>query len=263
MPFASKYQTCAKSLFALALAAGLSSPAFAAVIRVDASAVGANNGSSWPNAYKSLQSALAVAVGGDQIWIANGTYKPADAGNPQVSFVIPSGVALYGGFAGTESTLVQRDWKVNITLLSGDIDNNDLDNDNDGIPDGFAGSNSFHVVRTGAVSAQTRIDGVTIVAGDAWQGGPDNYLAANPDGAGLWNDGGTPIVENVRIIGHIARRGAGLYTTGAATLKNVYFSADRAYLDGGAILVAGTHVALTKVELYYNVSVMGGGGGLR
>src|SRR5690606_70187 len=83
------------------------------IIYVDGDASGANDGSSWTNAYTSLQDALASAVDGDEIWIATGVYYP-DEGDGQTNnardstFNIPSGVSLYAGFAGGEAKLEDR-----------------------------------------------------------------------------------------------------------------------------------------------------------
>ncbi|HAQ67990.1 MAG TPA: hypothetical protein DCR70_09735, partial [Phycisphaerales bacterium] len=96
---------------------------------MDASlATGAGTGTSWADAYAgpaSLQTALAAAVSGDQIWVKAGTYRPSTTGLRTASFTMKSGVAIYGGFVGTESTLSQRDWKTNVTILSGDLLGND------------------------------------------------------------------------------------------------------------------------------------------
>lgn len=88
-------------------------PAAAATKHVKYSATGANNGTSWANAYTSLQTALTDAQAGDQIWVAAGTYKPTTGTDQSISFQLRNGVAVYGGFAGTETNLSQRNISVN------------------------------------------------------------------------------------------------------------------------------------------------------
>ncbi|PWH20741.1 MAG: hypothetical protein DDG58_01295 [Ardenticatenia bacterium] len=86
---------------------------------------GMNNCSSWANVC-SLQAALTIATSGDEIWVKKGVHKPTlDPTKRTASFTLKDGVALYGGFAGTETSRDQRDWRANVTVLSGDIDNND------------------------------------------------------------------------------------------------------------------------------------------
>lgn len=51
-------------------------PCQAEVIYVDSAASGANNGSGWAGAYNYLQDALDGAAYGDEIWVAQGMYKP-------------------------------------------------------------------------------------------------------------------------------------------------------------------------------------------
>ena len=78
-----------------------------------------------------------------------GVHKPAT--NPAqrtAVFALKSDVAIYGGFAGTETALNQRDWTLNVTVLSGDIDNNDTV-DASGVvttATSIVGSNAYHVV---------------------------------------------------------------------------------------------------------------------
>src|SRR5512140_1282941 len=89
------------------------------IIYVKWNASGANNGTSWANADTNLQAGLAGAVSGDQVWVAAGTYKP---GNTRAStFNLASGIAIYGGFAGTDTLLSQRNFNTNVTTLSCDI----------------------------------------------------------------------------------------------------------------------------------------------
>ncbi|NQT88432.1 tandem-95 repeat protein, partial [bacterium] len=133
-------------------------PPVPGILYVDEHALGANDGTSWIDAYVDLQDALAAAIPGDQIWVADGDYKPTDTGDRTVSFVIPAGVAVYGGFASGETALGQRDWDVNVATLSGDI----------GV-EGTADDNSRHVVDM----LGGRLDGVRVANGGdfASQGG--------------------------------------------------------------------------------------------
>ena len=68
-----------------------------------------NSGLAWNTAFATLQQALATATTGAQIWVAAGTYYP-DEGPSQTNddrastFSLKDGVAVYGGFAGTETS---------------------------------------------------------------------------------------------------------------------------------------------------------------
>ena len=110
------------TLTTLLLALLAAAPAFGAVIYVDLDATGTNSGTSWTNAYSDLQNALAASVDGDEIWIAQGVYKPTTTTNTYISFEIDGkAVDLYGGFNGTETARTQRDWNAYPTVLSGAI----------------------------------------------------------------------------------------------------------------------------------------------
>ncbi|MDX1439999.1 MAG: hypothetical protein R3284_08865, partial [Rubricoccaceae bacterium] len=86
--------------------------ASAQVIYVDTDATGANNGTSWGDAYTDLQDALAVASSSSEIWVAEGVYKPTNTSDRTISFVLTDGVELYGGFDGTETSRDERDWTI-------------------------------------------------------------------------------------------------------------------------------------------------------
>jgi predicted outer membrane repeat protein len=131
----------------------------AAIIFVDSSILGlggANNGSSWVNAFVDLQDALASASSGTELWIADGIYSP-DLGAEKVyrdrdeTFTLKNGVSLYGGFAGHETGLKERDPAVNESILSGDLFRNDA-------ASGFT-DNSYHVVTATAIEAGVTLDG--------------------------------------------------------------------------------------------------------
>ncbi|RYZ19422.1 MAG: DUF1565 domain-containing protein, partial [Chitinophagaceae bacterium] len=104
------------------------------------------DGTSWVTPFRTVQKALATAtLAGTQIWVAKGTYYPdevdgTNTNDRMASFAMKNGVALYGGFSGSETQLSQRNWKTYRTTLSGDIDQNDIANFTNNA------GNSYHVV---------------------------------------------------------------------------------------------------------------------
>jgi hypothetical protein len=81
-------------------------------------------GRSWSSAFGDLRLALAAA-GSDgsveQIWVAEGTYKPTSGSDRSATFTLVGGVEVYGGFSGSETSLSQRNVESNPTILSGDL----------------------------------------------------------------------------------------------------------------------------------------------
>jgi hypothetical protein len=205
------------------------------IIYVNQAATGANNGSNWTDAYADLQDAIAAAGSGTAIWVANGVYTPGTGISS--TFALKSGVALYGGFAGNESSIAQRDWESHITVLSGDLDGNDSFKNSSGIvtsTTGITGSNSYQVVTASGTGSSARLDGFTITAGSA-QG-----AAGSPCGSAC---------------------GGGLYIVGGSpTLVNLTFSANRAVRDGGAIYLLNSSPVLAQVTLAGNHAQNNGGG---
>ncbi len=156
---------------------------------VNDNASGANDGTSWADAFTDLQAALAIAEDGDQIWVAEGTYKPAASGGPQTAtFLIDKNLRLYGGFVGTEARLSDRgDPAEHPSVLTGDLNGDD-------VVDNFAqnrADNVLHVVTmTAAINNETIIDGFTLKSGHAdADTQPDSH-------GGAINSGGNPIVRH-------------------------------------------------------------------
>ncbi len=231
----------------------------AATIYVNQNALGANNGTSWTDAYSSLSNALLMATSGDNIWVAQGVYKPStiiDLNSDgildprEATFQIADNISLYGGFTGTETLLDERDWEINSTILSGDIDNNDVNLDGNGIIEDvvqIVGSNAFHVVYTENVSINAQLDGFIITAGKASVTSP--VTDANGDGAGWYNrlsgiiNSSSPGIYNTTFIGNIAAsEGGALYNSAStaggivlSTIKNCKFLSNKSDINGGAI----------------------------
>lgn len=135
---------------------------FTQVVYVKHDAAGSNDGSSWQNAYTKLEDALANTSAG-QIWVAAGTYNPGGTTPDSASvFAVKNSLALYGGFAGTENSLNQRNPVANVTILSGDINGDD-------ISENFTANktdNTRHVVYVDSLlSAPVTIDGFSIIGG--------------------------------------------------------------------------------------------------
>ena len=241
------------------------------VLFVDADATGTNDGSAWADAFTDLQDALAAAVPGDDIWVAEGIYKPVvppDSANVtdterDARFQLKNGVGLYGGFAGDETERTERDVQAHSTILSGDL----LGNDNGIVdPDELTrAENSWHVVVAGdvdlgPVDATAVLDGFTVTGGNA------NEFTPNPNdsGGGLFVFGSqtAPTVRNVVFAANTARFGGGLSCIlSAPTLSRVVFIDNVVTGDGGGML--NFSCASTLFNVFFRDNRCGNfGGGL-
>lgn len=222
-----------------------------AVLFVSPSGSTSGNCDSWTNACD-LQYALSIAVATDKIWVMQGTYKPTTSTDRTISFVLNDGVALYGGFAGTESSLDQRSNLPQLTILSGDIGT---------VTD--ISDNSYHVMVTSNTGVTTIIDGLTITKGNANGALPNNL------GAGIYNDTGSPQLNNVIIesnsIFHIdldkSGAGAGMYNiNGNPTFTNVVFKNNEVTLPsmnfnsclGGGLYNENSSITMSNVTFLEN-----------
>ena len=208
---------------------------------------GTEDCSSWANTC-TLQTALAGAVSGDEIWVAAGTHKPTTGADREATFQLKEGVAIYGGFFGTETARDQRDFVANATILSGDLAENDA---------GFINNteNVYHVV-TGATGAT--LDGFIITAGNANSGsnGP------NACGAGMYNASSSPMLANVIFTGNTANySGAGMqnWNESNPTLMNVSFSGNSSGKGGGMNNENMSNPTLINVTFSGNSAIYGGG----
>ncbi|MDM8528872.1 DUF1565 domain-containing protein [Anaerolineales bacterium HSG24] len=172
----------------------------ATTVYVDADSTAASpDGTSWGTAYKTLSDALSKTMSGDTIWVADGTYKPTTGTDRTASLTLVSGVAVYGGFNGTETALAQRDYTNNVTILSGNIGTTGTKTDN-----------SYHVL-VGADSAT--IDGFTVTGGYA---DADESDPRNRKGGGMINyidvTGVSPTLNNMIFDDNYAEEGGAILT---------------------------------------------------
>lgn len=146
--------------------AGTSAPSPVVVVYVALGAAGTQDGTSWFNAFTNIQDGITAAATSNQVWIKAGVHSMA--GGP---VALKPGLELYGGFAGSESALEQRDAVANHTVVQG----------NGGL--GFLGAHG------------ARLDGFTLTG---FQGGDGNVLSANQTAPSAYhcvvsnNAGGAP-----------------------------------------------------------------------
>jgi predicted outer membrane repeat protein len=238
------------------------------IIYVDAGAKGANDGSSWVNAFKYLQDALAHAGPGREIWVAQGTYRPDQgngltAGDRDASFHLLNGATLKGGFAGSSApTPNLRDTCAYETILSGDLDDNDQDvaDPNALLDDPMRSDNSYSVVTTSTYNGTAFLQGFTISGGHASGG--------RTTGGGImvygWSD--LTICDCILRGNSAVRAGGGMHVerTDVVTIENCVFSenyaaGDSTFRDGGGLYVVESRVDLAGSEFIGNVGKNNGG----
>ncbi len=228
-----------------------------AQIYVDQSATGSNDGSSWTNAYTDLTDALGASAPNDQIWVAAGTYKPGSGtANIDTFYTFPHDLQLYGGFAGTETMLSERDWATNVTILSGDHNDDDIDDDfNSNKTD-----NSLHVMwLTDTVTVASTIDGFTIRNGNTE---PSSGAGNDRRGGGILTYG-APAVRNCIFTQNYGWFGGGLYPRGSGAtgviIEDCVFENNEGGFGGGMYLNADSG-AVTNTIFRNNVIETRGGG---
>lgn len=217
---------------------------------------GSRDGSSWSNAYGSQEFAdnSYTFTSGVQVWLAGGTYLPSrtnagvvvQAGDEyNAIFVLNRGVKFYGGFAGTEAAITDRNpalvHSVNQTILSGDF----------GMPD-FNADNSVYVLTMPACGAGEVLDGITV---------------SHALNTGIYFSFATAAIERPVINNCIIRdnsphglvSGITMSTGGVpaayADISNSFFIGNFSSIDGdGAIATSGVRLRVTNCVFYANSS---------
>ena len=140
-----------------------------------------NRGFSWQDTKRTIQAGLVAARPGQDVWVAAGTYVE--------NITLAPGVGLYGGFAGTESSREQRNWRNNITIVDGNREGS-------------------VVYASEGLTSTTVIDGFTIQNGTGDPSTPGGVLR----GGGIYCYNSSPTIRNNRVVNNTAHRGAGVYS---------------------------------------------------
>lgn len=220
---------------------------------VDDDATGTNSGESWENALNDLQDAL--LSGASNILVAQGVYRPAEVGNLNATFLLRSGVELYGGYAGVSADDPDaRDVESYETILSGDLAGDDYVS----FPYYFNEGNSYHVVTSSGTDETGVLDGFTIMRGNAMEAGTDS-------GAGMYNSLGNPTVRNCTFTHNLSHgKGGGMYNDQSdPTVANCTFKHNVARRGGGGMCNSLSDPQV--INCIFNESIAdcsGGGGGM-
>ena len=211
------------------------------------------DGTSWARAYASedLRAAIQSADGtggGTEVWVAEGVYVPTSVpGDRGASFVLKAGVALYGGFGGSEDQREQRDPKGHVTVLSGNV----------GDP-ATAADNSYHVV-TGGADATAALDGFTVTGGRADGAGSEGC------GGGMYNgsDSRSAVTACVFSNNEASDQGGGMYNanfSGPRVVGCVFTNNRTSNMGGGLFTGYQSSSEVTRCTFSDNEASYAGGG---
>ncbi len=236
------------------------------LLYVDSHATGANNGSSWTDAYNYLQDAMTVAESNNVIWVAQGTYKPdannlypSGTGDRTATFQLKNGVVIYGGFHTGGGS---RDPDTYVTFLSGDLVGDDavLVDPCYLLTEPTRAENSYHVVTGSYTDATAILDGFTITAGNA------NTVSVWPtsNGGGMLNVESSCKINNCTFVENSAEMGGAICNHHSTVyISNCTFFRNGARYDSGGVSNEGASCP-TLVNCSFTSNYAGSnGGGLR
>ncbi len=273
-----------KGLLFLAILIAAAPGVSARVWLVDAAAPGPHTGGgtdptdlTWTQAYLYLEDALSAAQSGDEIWVARGAtppamhvYTPRDPFPPSTdprrkTFLMKSGVAVYGGFLGTapgggETIRSQRNPEANPTVLSGDLDGDD---DYATFPEDdeqhtLYGDNVFHVVTFNNTNPNTKLSGFVVRGGFA-DGAPNGSNENGDDlGGGVFiayefgiSHATGMLNRNVVEYNYATHGGAGIYIAG----KEVVYVTNCTMKDNRVLEGFGAGLWVNFAHFYENLPV--------
>lgn len=227
-------------------------PPVVQVVFVSPTGSDANDGRSWSQARRTINGGIAAARGGDHVWVAQGIYPET------VDVFLP--MSVYGGFAGGETNVGQRDPVANSTVIDGEgvrtCVNTQITTAMPTLVSGFVIQNGFS---TGAWAGGVNCQGSPTIIGNVVR------LCTGTHGGGITNQGGAPTISNNIVMGNIATAtGGGIYlqdSIGAWVEGNVVARNRCLAGSGGGISSANGSVWLVNNTVAENVSDAAGSAG--
>ncbi|MEM9895609.1 MAG: SprB repeat-containing protein, partial [Bacteroidota bacterium] len=229
------------------------------VIFLDPDATGDESGSSWSDAITDLQAAIeaaAVTASDDfpsEVWAIDGTYYPdvPSSTDRRKTIFMRNNVHLLGGFASGETEASERDPKVRVTTLSGDI----------GVP-GDSTDNSYGMLTVGTdVTNEALIDGWTL------QGAFSLAIEPTNGAIHLMGDVGTFHIRNCEFRFNLSNQGACIRTLGVInTTSTVNIETSAFYNNGflatsnyiGSAIYVKNELSVANSVFFDNRSGLGG-----
>ncbi|WP_343531289.1 LamG-like jellyroll fold domain-containing protein [Pedobacter sp.] len=246
---------------------------------------GNKDGSSWANASDDLQLMINNSSTYDMVWVAKGTYIPKRKANDinnitandrNNAFLLKADVEVYGGLAGTENSLSERDLSItaNRSILTGDFNQDDVVSGK-----GLSllilnnSENAYHVVLSVGPVGIAKLDGFTVRGGNA-NGNAFSQLSVNgitifhANGGGINSSQSSPKLSNLRVLGNSTSFGGGgiaNYGNSSPIIENVLVTQNRATgvnassLGGGIASYNNSFPQLNNVVIDGNTGYSGGG----
>jgi predicted outer membrane repeat protein len=257
-------------------AASLDVHACSATVYVKSNGPVNGDGTSWANAIRELGDAVQLAgvtTPRPPVWVARGTYAVDGGTGNRMRTLSLSGTALYGGFVGTESQMVQRNWLANPTVITADLLNNNVP----GSIESRSDDTNNLITITGP---ETVVDGFTLEYG--WAVSPNvgggvvdlqgyggtfqNCVFTQNDansGAAIYSAGTVQILGCTFLNNRVGASGGALWLDGySVIIANSMFNGNFAYADGGAVSLSSPQATVVGCTLFGNWAQTGTGGAL-